>query len=167
MVKKTKEVLSVKPPSKTIDLLDLSEAKFDLTKQWPFAAGSVKEITCNHRLEYIPARLRIPFMEEAYRVLEVGGKLSVIVCYWSSPRAIQDPSIEWPPFVEQSFLYFNKGWREQNKLPAINADFDFSYGYNMEPEATGRNTETQAFWTKHYLNTVTDLHMFLTKRPSS
>lgn len=150
----------VKPEA--VELLDL--AKMDLTERLPCASDSVKEINCHHKLEYLPAAKRIPFMEEVYRVLEVGGKMNVIVCYWSSPRAIQDPALEWPPFCEQSFLYFNKGWRETNQLPPINADFDFSYGYAADPETAARNQETQAFWIKHYLNAVNDLQLALIKR---
>jgi hypothetical protein len=155
----------IEPINKTIDLLDLSKVEFDLTKfPWPYADGTVTEINCFHKFEYVPARLRIPFMEEAWRVLVAGGKMNVIACYWTSPRAIQDPSLEWPPICEQSFLYFNKGWRAQNQLPEIKADLDFSYGYQIEAETAARNTETQSFWIKHYLNTVNDIQLALVKR---
>ena len=150
---------------KTIDLLDLATTTFDLTKRWPYANGSVKEITCIHKLEYIPAGVRTYVMEEMHRILEPGGRVSVLVCYWTSPRSIQDPSLEWPPFCEQSFLYFNKGWREANSLPPIKCDFDFTYGYSCDPETAGRNQETQAFWIKHYLNTANDLQVVLVKKP--
>jgi hypothetical protein len=145
--------------------LDLSTVTHDLLKfPWPYADASVESVSCIHKLEYIPARLRIPFMEELYRILIPSGKVTVIACYWTSPRSIQDPAVEWPPLAEQSFLYFNKGWRENNKLPPIKADFDFGYGYSVEPEVAGRNQESQAFWIKHYLNTATDLQLVLTKR---
>jgi len=149
----------------TIDLLDFAKETFDPLKPWPYADSSVKEINCFHKLEYIAGRDRVAFMEEAWRVLEAGGKMNVIVCYWTSPRSIQDPAMEWPPICEQSFLYFNKGWREQNQLPPIKADYDFSYGYAADPETASRNTETQAFWIKHYANAVNDLQVALTKRP--
>jgi ubiquinone/menaquinone biosynthesis C-methylase UbiE len=148
-----------------IELLDL--AKIDLTQPLPYADGSVKEILCAHKFEYIPGKQRVAFMEEAYRVLEVGGKMTVIACYWTSPRAVQDPALEWPPICEQSFLYFNKGWREANKLPPIKVDMDFSYGYAADQETAGRNQETQAFWIKHYLNTVLDVQVVLVKRAMS
>ena len=90
--------------------------------------------------------------------------MNVLVCYWSSPRAIQDPAMEWPPICEQSFLYFNKGWRETNQLLPIKADFDFSYGYAVDAETAARNQESQSFWIKHYLNTANDLQVALTKR---
>lgn len=155
-----------KKQEKTIEVLDLATVKFDILDTWPIAKNSVKEITCIHRMEYIPARSRVQFMEECWRVLEPGGKLTVIVCYWSSTRSVQDPAYEWPPYCEQSFLYFNKSFREQNKLPEINVDFDFTYGYALDPETAVRNTETQMFWAKHYNGAVADIQIALIKRPA-
>lgn len=129
-----------------------------------YADASVAEATVTHKLEYISGDARTRFMEELYRILMPGGKATIVVCYWTSARAVQDPASEWPPICEQSFLYFNKGWREINKLPAIKCDFDFTYGYQVDPETAGRNTETQPFWIKHYMNTANDLHVTLTKK---
>ncbi len=160
-----KALKKVEPINKSVELVDLAVAKFELTAfPWPYADGTVKEIHCFHKLEYVPAKLRIPVMEEMWRVLEVGGKATIVVCYWTSPRAIQDPAAEWPPFSEQSFLYFNKGWREANQLAVIGCDFDFTYGYQVDGETAARNQEAQGFWIKHYLNTANDLQLALTKR---
>jgi len=159
-VAKTKK----KQPEK-IALLDLSKVEHSLTEfPWPYADGTVEEVNCIHKIEYVPGKLRARFMEELWRIMTVGAKLTVIACYWTSPRAIQDPELEWPPISEQSFLYFNKGWREANNLPAIKADFDFSYGYQIDGETAAKNTETQAFWIKHYTNAVNDLQLALVKR---
>ena len=145
--------------------LNLHEAKHDLAKfPWPYKDESISELTCFHRFEYIPARLRIPFMEEIFRILDKGGQASFITTYWTSPRSVQDPTCEWPPICEQSFLYFNKGWRATNQLKPIKCDFDFTYGYQVDPETAARNQESQSFWLKHYLNTATDLQVMLTKR---
>ena len=161
MVTMKKKIRSIAVPIK----LDLATVTHDLCKfPWPYADSSVEEVSCIHKLEYIPARLRIPFAEELYRILIVGGKVNIVACYWSSPRSIQDPAVEWPPLCEQSFLYFNRGWRENNKLQPIKADFDFGYGYTVDPETAGRNQESQAFWIKHYLNTATDVQLVMTKR---
>jgi ubiquinone/menaquinone biosynthesis C-methylase UbiE len=154
----------VKKTPKKIEQLDLAKLSVAECLKLPYAAGTVKEIACIHKLEYVPAKQRIAFMEEMWRVLEAGGKINMIVCYWASPRAIQDPSAEWPPLCEQSFLYFNKGWREQNNLPPVRCDFDFTYGYQVDPETAARNTESQSFWIKHYINAVTDLQLVLVKR---
>ena len=145
--------------------VNLHEVKHDLTKfPWPYKSSSISELTCFHKLEYIPAKMRVPFMEEIFRILVTGGKATFLAFYWTSPRSIQDPAAEWPPLCEQSFLYFNKGWRETNGLPAIKCDFDFTYGYQADPETAARSQESQSFWLKHYLNTATDLQIVLTKR---
>ena len=145
--------------------LDLSTVTHSLTAfPWPYADSSVEECLIIHKFEYIPAKLRVPFMEELYRIMTVDGKANFVCCYWSSPRSIQDPDLEWPPVCEQSFLYFNRGWREANKLSPIKADFDFGYGYSVDPETAGRNQESQAFWIKHYNNTANDVQLTLTKR---
>jgi hypothetical protein len=145
--------------------LDLSTISYSLTKlPWPYKDGSVEEISCVHKLEYIPGKLRIPFMEEIWRVLIPSGKATFITCYYTSPRAIQDPSYEWPPICEQSYLYFNKSFRNTNKLSSIKCDFDFTYGYVADPDTAARNQESQSFWIKHYIGAVLDLQVTLTKR---
>lgn len=148
-----------------VELLDL--AKEDLAKPLPYANDSVKKISCVHKLEYMTGPQRVAFMEEAWRVMEDGGEMTVIAFYWSSARGIQDPFLAWPPLCEQSFLYFNKGWREANGVPPMNCDWDFGYGYQIDAETANRNAETQAFWIKHYANTVNDVQVVLTKRAAS
>lgn len=136
-----------------------------LRRPWPFKAGSVAEAYSAYLFGRIPARERGPFMDELHRVLMPGGKATFIVPYWSSARSIQDPTVEWPPLSEQSFLYFNKKFREDNKLDyGIACDFDFVYGYTFDPDTANRPDETRAFWVKHYANAVADLQLVLTRR---
>lgn len=129
------------------------------------AAGTVEEVACEHLFHLVPGPLRGQFMDEIYRVLVPGGKLTLSVPYYSHMRAVQDFMHAWPPVCEASFLYFNKAWREQNKIdyPMV-CDFDFSYGYQIEPEASTKNDETRAVWIKRYLNSVTDLTAVLVKK---
>jgi ubiquinone/menaquinone biosynthesis C-methylase UbiE len=144
-----------------------ADYKFDLFKfPWPFKDGSVDELHSNQFFEHIPQNLRIPFMDECYRVLKVGAKFTVIAPYYTSMRAIQDPTHEWPPISEATFLYFNKKWREDNKLTHYlgKCDFDFTYGYNISAEWNARNDEAKMFAIKHYNNVVTDIQVVLTKR---
>src|SRR6267154_3511474 len=103
---------------------EVVEVKVDVLKDipnyleypWPYDDNSVKELTCGGVFEYIPGKLRGRFMDEVYRVLAPDGKAAFTVPYWNSARGAQDFRYEWPPLCEQSFLYFNKGWREANKL---------------------------------------------------
>ncbi len=134
---------------------------------WKLANESVEEAYCAFRFNRIPGAQRMAWMAELWRVLLPTGKCTVITPYWASPRAIQDPESQWPPICEQSFLYFNKQFREANKLPEPSGyvDFDFTYGYALDPETGGKSDDVRPFWIKHYLNAISDLHMVLTKKP--
>jgi hypothetical protein len=133
---------------------------------WKYKDGSVKEITCENVFEYVPGKMRGKFMDEVYRVLANDGKATFVVPYWNSARGIQDYRYEFPCITEQSFMYFNKGWRESNKLELnLKCDFDFTYGYTAEPETAARSDDSRSFYIKHYNNTILALHLILTKRP--
>jgi len=137
----------------------------DLNKfPWPQKSNSVESAVFIHRLEYIPGPDRLKFMEELYRILTPEGKATFITCYWTSPRSIQDFRYQWPPVVEQSYLYFNKAWAEVNKTPIGKCNFDFTYGYTVDQEIASKSQETQSFNIKHYLNSVSDLQVVLTKK---
>ena len=47
----------------------------------------------------------------------------------------------------------------------VSCDFDFSYGYILDPAWQTRSQEAQAFAIKHYINVVTDIQVQLVKRP--
>jgi Methyltransferase domain len=132
---------------------------------WPLKDGSVSELTCIDVFEFVPGNERGKFMDEIYRVLVPGGKASFTVRYWNTAVAIQDYAYTWPPLCEQSFLYFNKGWREANGLKrSIKCDFDFTYGYTVEPNTAARSDETRSFSLKFYTNVVQALQILLVKR---
>jgi len=153
-----------------VDLYAEADMKVDLMKfPWPWDSESVEEIHCSHFFEHIPGPTRIPFMDECHRILAPGGKITIIVPYWSSPRSIQDPMHAWPPVAEQSFLYYNKGWREANKLTHYlrSCDFDFTFGYMLDSETAQKSQEAQYFFIKHYVSAVNDLQVNLVKRESN
>jgi len=104
-------------------------------------------------------------MEEVYRILKPGGKIKVIAPYYNSMRAWQDPTHK-RAISEATFLYFNKGWRDTNKLDHydITSDFDFVYGYDMVNEWAMKNEESRNFAIKHYTNVISDIHVTLTKK---
>jgi len=133
---------------------------------WPFNDGEVEEIHCSHFFEHLTGAERMVFMNEAYRVLKPEGKMAIITPHWTSVRSVQDPTHQWPPVAENTYLYFNKKWREDNKLThyPITCDFDFGYGYSMDGEIQVRNQEFQMFALKHYNNAVMDLHVTLIRR---
>jgi len=136
----------------------------DLEKYpWNFETESVEEIFCCHYIEHVTDF--ILFMDECYRILIPEGKMMVIAPYWSSVRCWQDPTHK-QSISESSFLYYNEGWRKANKLDhyPIKSDFDFTYGYSLDPIWVGRSVEAQQFAIRHYVNVVNDLHITLTKR---
>lgn len=137
-----------------------------LSAPWPIESDSVEEVHCSHFFEHIPGKERPKFMEELYRVMKVGAKATFLVPYYSSFRAIQDFTHEWPPVCEASFLYFNKQWMKDNKLTHynVNCDFDFTYGYSVSPDWAVRSQDSQSFAFKNYLNSISDLIVTLIKR---
>jgi hypothetical protein len=138
------------------------------TFPWPFGDASVEEAHLSHFFEHVPNLLRGKFMDELYRILIPEGKATVICPYHSSIRATQDFTHEWPPISANTFLYFNKGWREQNKLTHghynLKCDFDFYYGYIINQGWASRQDEARMFGVERYWNTVDDISITLTKR---
>ena len=94
----------------------LADVKKPQSFPWPIKSTSIMDLTCAGVFEYIPGELRGKFMDEVYRILAPDGKATFVVPHWQSTRGFQDFRYAWPPLCEQSFLYFNKSWREANKL---------------------------------------------------
>lgn len=138
------------------------------TFPWPFRDNSVEEVNCSHFFEHVPAKIRPKFMDELYRVMSPGAKAQFVTPHYTSVRATQDFSHEWPPISQNSYLYFNKGWREQNKLThghyEMACDFDFTYGYSINANWVARNDEARAFAITNYHDSVDDLHVTLVSR---
>lgn len=141
-----------------------------LSFPWPFEDESVDEIHASHFFEHIPQADRPKFMDEIYRILIPGGKAAIITPYYKSPRATQDFTHQWPPISEETYLYFNKNWRVTNKLThgyySMLCDFDFTYGYSVDPIWSLKNDELKNFAMKHYWNVIADLWVTLIKRPA-
>jgi SAM-dependent methyltransferase len=155
---------------------DACDRVMDLQKfPWDFEDNSVDEIICTHYVEHTPDLIK--FMDECYRILKpaefdpklpnkpISGFMTIVAPYYTSMRCWQDPT-HLRAISEASFLYFNKKWREMNKLEHydIKCDFDYSYGYNLDPYWACKNTELQAYAIKHYNNVVTDISVQLIKK---
>ena len=153
---------------------DTTDIVFDLeTHPWDFIPdNSVDELTCSHFVEHV--RDLPSFMDEIYRVMKspyvnkdgekVTSKVTIICPYYSSMRAMQDP-FHIRPISEASMLYYNKEWRDTNKLShyGIQANFNFSYGYQIVPEWANRSQEARDFAIKYYINVITDIYFTLVK----
>lgn len=143
---------------------DSVDIVFDLNKpKWTFAQdNSVDSLHCSHFIEH--ADSLINFFNEAYRILKMGGQLSIVAPYYSSVRCWQDPTHK-NAISEVSFIYYNAEWRRMNGLEhyPITADFDFTYGYAWDPYWAMKSEEAKAFALKYYINVVSDIHCVLTK----
>jgi SAM-dependent methyltransferase len=131
---------------------------------WPFEDESVEEAFCSHYIEHVGDLIK--FMNELYRILTPGAKCIFLAPYYTSVRCWQDPTHK-NAISEHTFLYYNEGWRKVNKLDHynINCDFDFSYGYIVDPSFASRAKEAQEFAIKHYWNVVSDIQVTVIKRP--
>ena len=130
---------------------------------WPIEDESVSEIKCIMYIEHVKDLMK--FMNEVHRVLVKGGTASFVAPYYSSMRAMQDPT-HVRPISEATFLYYNKQWRDANKLDhyPITADFDFTYGYSIDPSWVSRSQEARDYAIRHYINVVSDIQVVVTKR---
>ena len=97
---------------------------------WGFAKdNSVDEIFSSHMLEHLPHGdgYHDPFyqfFDEIYRILKPGGIARFVCPYYSSVRAIQDPT-HMRSIGEPTFFYLSKKWRELNKLTHYPITCDF------------------------------------------
>lgn len=167
------------PGFKGVDLWEGADIVHDLTKfPYPFEDNSVSEIVCSHFVEHLTGEQLIQFMNECYRILKPSnaslhqaateGILKITSPYYTSIRCWQDPTHKIA-ISESTFLYYNKKWREDNKLThhdykKITCDFDYTYGYNVLHPWSTKNQEALQFAIQHYHNVVSDITIMLTKR---
>lgn len=140
---------------------------WNLTDRWPVADGEVEEIHASHVVEHFKQGERCWVMNEAYRALKPGGKMTVIVPSWSSNRAYGDPTHQWPPVSEMWFYYLGKAWRDAN-APHTNdmltCDFDATWGYGMHQALMARNPEYQQHALNWFKEAAQDIHATLVKK---
>jgi hypothetical protein len=117
----------------------------------------------------------ILFMDECYRILkdkvidpdgkEHGGTIKIIAPYYSSMRCWQDPTHR-RAISDATFFYYNKGWRDTNRLEhyGIQCDFDFTYGWDIQNDWAAKHDEARNYGIAHYLNVINDIHVTLTKK---
>lgn len=136
---------------------------------WPWADDSVMEVRCSNFFEHIPKELRVRFMEELWRVLKPGHGALIITPHWQHERAYGDFTHEWPPITPWTYLYFDKNWREREKLThgayAIKCDFAISFPFEqIEPQWSVKSQEARGYAQRHYNNVSTELIAQVVKR---
>lgn len=139
----------------------------DLTKfPYPFKDKSIDMIYSSHFVEHLTGEQRIKFFNEIYRILKPGARIRLIHPYYKSSRAVQDPTHQWPPICEESYLYWTKDFREVNKLGHYlgNCNFTFNIFYTfMDNSWMQKPEETRNFAIRHYFNVVADMIVDMTK----
>lgn len=138
---------------------------FDLLKfPWPEEWTDVEEIFCSHFVEHIGDEL-IPFMDEAYRVLQPGGLFRIRCPYYTSIRAVQDPTHK--RFISEAlFQYFNLEARKKMGVDhyPIKSDFDVEEMRFHFPEAMQHlPEEDRKYLLQHAWNTAADIEVLLRK----
>lgn len=149
-----------------IDILPIPGVRRgDIRLKWPFTSGSVSSIESKDLLPCLTMPERLHFLNEAWRVLKVGGQMMISVPGRGSNRAYMDPTYQWPEVVEDFFYYASKEWRDQTRYAGvpITANFHWSYGFVLDDELIPRNEEVQRHAVKFFRNAAHSLIVTLTK----
>lgn len=154
------------------EALDHVDLQYDLlTFPWPFNDNEVYEFECEHFIEHIPHDLGSKysvdgltvFMEEAYRCLMPYGTIRLVVPYYTSVRAWQDPT-HCRVITERTFDYYNK---EKSKLLGVEhymgeCNFEkLSQRLIVNPEFESKSEEAKAWAMRHYWNVIDDMEVVL------
>lgn len=166
-----------------VDIWDGADIQHDLTRYpWPWKDRSVSELHCSHYVEHIPFEVLRPsaegipeawidglcaFMNECHRILKKNGQFTIRHPHNRSDRAFQDPTHR--RFIPAAtWWYFNKEWRDANKLNhyPITADFEVvsMFADGLNDDLATRNQETQLWAGERYWNMFADLVVVLKKR---
>lgn len=144
----------------------------DLRERWPWADESIEEILASHFIEHLTERERCHALNEAWRVLKPGGKMTIVTPHWASCRAYGDPTHQWPPVSEFWFYYLNAEWRATQAphtdvahLPwGFSCHFTATWGYALHPDLLVRNADYQQQALAFYKEAAQDTHATLIKQ---
>lgn len=129
---------------------------------------SIEEIFCSHFVEHIGDEL-IAFMDEAYRVLKPGGLFRIRCPYYTSIRAVQDPTHK--RFISEAlFQYFSLAGRKALGVDhyPIKADFDIQEMRFHFPEQMQHIPEDERkYLLQHCWNTAADIEVLLRKHDAN
>jgi len=140
-----------------VDIVSLPEVDIVMNLEefpWKFGDNSINEIYCSHYIEHTADLVK--FMEELWRITKPNAKTTLIAPYYSSIFAVQDPTHKRLISTE-TFLYFNKKWRESYTIGyyPIKADFEIlTIGVAYNPEWAGKNENELLYARRHYLNVI-------------
>ncbi|TSC90967.1 MAG: type 11 methyltransferase [Parcubacteria group bacterium Licking1014_17] len=132
---------------------------WDLEKfPWgPFKNNSVEEVNVSHYAEH--TRDLIKFMDEVWRICRHDVKVTIVSPYYTSIRAWMDPT-HVRAISENTWLYFNKSWRESVKLEhyPIKSNYNIEKMYTFfNPPWDKKSDEARQFAQTHYWNVISDI----------
>lgn len=132
---------------------------------WQWDDSTVDEIHASHFVEHLTGPQRIHFVNEAYRVLKPGAKITIITPHWNSCRAYGDLTHAWPPVSEFWFYYLSTDWRAVNAPHNVDykCNFAATWGYSMHPSIMSRNQEYQNFALANFKEAAQDIIATLVK----
>jgi len=138
---------------------------------WQWEDNSVDEINASHFLEHLTQEERVHFMNEAYRVMKPGAKMSVVTPHWASNRAYGDITHKWPAVSEMSYYYLSQEWRDSQaphtdikwNPKGYSCNFAATWGYSFSPELGSRHPEHIQFALANYKEAAQDLYATLVK----
>jgi predicted SAM-dependent methyltransferase len=130
----------------------------------PLPDEAVEEIFCSHFVEHIGDEI-IDFMDEAYRVLKPGGLFRIRCPYYTSIRAVQDPTHK--RFISEAmFQYFNAEARKKMGVDhyPIKSDFDVEeMRFHFPVEMQELSDDERKWLLTHSWNTAADIEVLLKK----
>ncbi|MEK7212805.1 MAG: hypothetical protein AAB686_03970 [Patescibacteria group bacterium] len=132
---------------------------WDLEKYpWePFEDSSIEEVYVSHYAEHTKDLMK--FMDEVWRICEDDATVNILGPYYTSIRAWQDPT-HTRALSEATWMYFNKGWREANRLDhyPIGSNFEvIKTVIFFNPPWDKKSEEARQFAALHYFNAVSDM----------
>lgn len=132
-----------------------------LDENYQIKNNSIDEIFCSHYIEHVSDLQS--FANELYRIMKPKGKITFLAPYYSSIRAMQDPTHK--NFIsEATFLYWNKDWMQINGLSHYDIDCNFailSRKFIYHPEWTLKSEAAKEYARQHYINVVSDIEVIL------
>lgn len=127
-------------------------------------SDEIEEIFCSHFVEHIGDEL-IAFMDEAHRVLKPGGLFRIRCPYYTSIRAVQDPTHK--RFISEAmFQYFSAEGRKRLGMDhyPIKADFDVQeMRFHFPEEMQHIPEDERKYLLQHCWNTAADIEVLLRK----
>lgn len=156
-----------------------------LLKRWPYADNSVDEVRSINYIHLLTPDERVHFLNELWRVLKVNTdqptaqgapehtKALIITPHPGHLQfAYRDYRAKFPLITEESYFFFNRKWREDNKFnrPEIKANFRIICGLPINERGLhqtyhGRNMEYVQDAIAHNVNVVSEIWANLFKLP--